>query len=206
MQGISCEFCKVRTIFCTIRLLFSGISHASKIIPYRTWRRWDIYFQDFSFSIHTECFLHGSLTRKYENENVKLYSSNRFIFYIAATSRSSWFLVFCSKVDLRLAALVHSKFVGNRAITVISIRQWMKSLLLSFPPTVCRKCRSLKTILSNLSCSEYFQKNHRKKSLIFTSASNSKKDPPHRCFDTFFRTATFIKHFWTAVSVFPSTT
>ena len=36
VQGISCEFCKLRTIFCTIWLLFGGIWHASKIMPYRT--------------------------------------------------------------------------------------------------------------------------------------------------------------------------
>ena len=36
-----------------------------------------------------------------------------FIFYIAATSRSSCSLVFCSKVVLR-PALVHSKCTGNR--------------------------------------------------------------------------------------------
>ena len=108
-----------------------------------------------------------------------------FIFYIAATSWSSCSLVFCSKVVLRLA-LVHSKYTGNREITVISIRRWMKSLLLSpppsSPPTVCRKRRSLKTILSNLNCSENFWKIHRKKSMAFTSASNSKKDSPYRCF------------------------
>ena len=121
-----------------------------------------------------------------------------FIFYIAATSWSSCSLVFCSKVVLRLA-LVHSKYTGNREITVISIRRWMKSLLLSFPPTVCQKRRSLKMILSNLSCSEKLRKIHRKKSMAFTSVFLG-------IFQTFFRIATFIKYFWAAVSVFPFTT
>ena len=44
----------------TIRLLFGGISHISKIMPCRTCRRWNKCFQDFQYSIHTEC----SLTRK----------------------------------------------------------------------------------------------------------------------------------------------
>ena len=46
-----------------------------------------------------------------------------FIFYIAATNRSSSFpLVFCSKFVLRLA-LVHYKYTENREIVVIRIRQ-----------------------------------------------------------------------------------
>ena len=46
-----------------------------------------------------------------------------FIFYIAATNRSSSFpLVFCSKFVLRLA-LAHYKYTENREIVVIRIRQ-----------------------------------------------------------------------------------
>ena len=47
-----------------------------------------------------------------------------FIFYIAATNRSSSLpLVFCSKFVLRLLALVHYKYTENREIVVIRIRR-----------------------------------------------------------------------------------
>ena len=118
-----------------------------------------------------------------ENKKMNLLNltlATAFIFYIAATSWSGYFLMLCSKVVLRLA-LVHSKYTGNTEITAISIRRWMKYLLLNFPATLCWKHRSLKTILSNLSCSENFREIYRKKSMAFTSASNSKKNPPDRC-------------------------
>ena len=39
-------FAKSSTKSHTIRLLFGGISHISKMTPYRTWTRWNKYFQD----------------------------------------------------------------------------------------------------------------------------------------------------------------
>ena len=77
---------------------------SSKITPCGTRRRWNKYFQDFSYSILKEyltvCFI--VFDKKYKNQNIKLYSNKHFfIFCIAATSlprSSSWCLVFCSKV------------------------------------------------------------------------------------------------------------
>ena len=135
--------------------------------------------------------------------------ANAFIFYIAATSWGSCSLVFCSKVVLRLA-LVHSKYTGNREITVISIRRWMKSLLLSFPLIVCRKHRFWKRFYLTKVVLKIFGKFTGKipwpllqpltlKKILLTGVFLG-------IFQTFLRTATFIKHFWAAVSVFPSTT
>ena len=73
------------------------------------------------------CLLRSSLTRKYKNDNVVLTLGAWaiFIFYIAATSRSRYSLVFCIKVVLGLD-LVHSKHRNTERI-----RQSIKSLLLS---------------------------------------------------------------------------
>ena len=61
--------------------------------------------------------LRNSLTRKYKNENVVLYSRSRviFIFYIAAISRSRYSLMFCIKVVLGLD-LVHAKHRNTERI------------------------------------------------------------------------------------------
>ena len=76
-----------------------------------------------------------------ENTKMKMLNftlATAFIFYIVATSWTSYSLVFCSKVVLRLV-LVHSKYTWNKEITAISIRQWNEILLLSLPPAVCQK-------------------------------------------------------------------
>ena len=115
----------------TIQLLIGGISHISKIMPCRTWRRWNKCFQNFSYSIHTECLTVYFIVSWQENIKMKilnftLASNLLFIFYIAAISRSSSSLVFCSKAVLRLA-LVYSKCTGNREIVAIRIRRWLNS-------------------------------------------------------------------------------
>ena len=131
-----------------------------------------------------------------------------FIFYIAATSRSSS-LVFCSKVVLRLA-LVHSKYTGNREVSVLRIWQRIKSPLLNFLPTAQRSRCFSKMILSNLSCCRIFGKLTGENQWPFLQSLAQKKilltGVFLRIFQTCFRTAIFIKHFWGAVSVFPSNT
>ena len=95
----------------------------------------------------------------------KLYSRNRFYFLHCSYFHKQ---IFCINVVLRLD-LVHSKYAGNRK----KIQRWKK---------IQHKRRSLKTILSDLSCSKHFWKTHRKNPIDFTSASSSKREPLHRWF------------------------
>ena len=133
-----------------------------------------------------------------------------FIFYTAATFRSGCSLVFCNKVVLRLA-LVHSKYTGNREISVVRIPQWIKS------PLLCNSSRQLnekvafwKWFYLTSVVLKIFGKLTGKfpwpllQSLVLKEMLLT--DVFLWIFQTCFRTAIFIKHFWPVVSVFPTNT
>ena len=61
---LSLNFCEIfhkKSELDTVWLVFSGISHVSKIMSYNIWRIWSKCFQDFSFFYHYgvfNCLLH----------------------------------------------------------------------------------------------------------------------------------------------------
>ena len=81
-------------------------------MPQRTWRRWNKGFLFYWCRIFN-CLLHGSLTRKYENENVKLYSRNLFYFLHCSYFQKQMFSGVLYQTCFRLD-LVLSKYTGNK--------------------------------------------------------------------------------------------
>ena len=132
-----CENFHKKSELDTAWLVYGGISHVSKIRSYKIWRSWTKCFQDFCLSITAECLTVCFICFIPQKENTKIeigFSNHGFYLYLAATSKSSCFLVFCGKTVLRLA-LVHSKYIGHGKIAKIRTQRRVKLPLLSFSGT-----------------------------------------------------------------------
>ena len=134
-----CENFHKKSELDTVWLVFGGISHVSKIMSYKIWRSWSKCFQDFSFSITTECLTVCFICFIPQKENIKMKMLNFslttvFILEVVAASKSSCSLVFCGKSDLRLT-LFHSKYIEHRKIAKIRTQRRVNFPLLSFSAT-----------------------------------------------------------------------
>ena len=67
-----CENFHKKSELDTVWLVFGGISHVSKIMSYKIWRSWSKCFQDFSFSITTECLTVCFICFIPQKENIKM--------------------------------------------------------------------------------------------------------------------------------------
>ena len=72
LQLYFCENFHKKSELNTVWLVFGGISHVSKIMSYKIWRSWSKCFQDFSFSITTECLTVCFICFIPQKENIKM--------------------------------------------------------------------------------------------------------------------------------------
>ena len=74
-----CENFHKKSELDTVWLIFGGISHVSKIIPYKIWRIWSKCFQDFSFFYHYGCLTVCFICFILQKENIKMKMLNFFL-------------------------------------------------------------------------------------------------------------------------------